>query len=375
MSSQRLLALSKGEAARAAQFYKIEGDVRVKKARELVWERATKGMSLSVGDQIKTDSRSAAQIIYFNGTITTVTPGSILEIKELYENPSTRVQQVRERLREGRVASVTQEPAAQGSFHEIATQNTVAVTEERTSLEVAFDDKEQKTKLEVHTGKARVSAGGGLASVKLEARERVEVDGEANVSAKVKLPPAPLLDAPVDQKIIPLGDEAETPVHLSWQEVPEASTYHLQISSQSLFSGALVDQMLETPSATLSHAREGNYYWRVAAVFADGTQGPTSEVRKFKIIPGDLAPTGDVEPPPLEVEDFLVFATQVIVRGKTEPGALLSVNGSRIDVYDDGTFTSVIPLRRAGRQTLTFIAQDIAGNTTRLERVAEVDAY
>ena len=100
-----------------------------------------------------------------------------------------------------------------------------------------------------------------------------------------------------------------------------------------------------------------------------------SEVRKFRLVPGHLVLTGDDQPPPLEIDDFLVFATQVIVRGRTEPGALLSVNGQKIDVYDDGTFTSVIPLRRAGRQTLTFTAQDIAGNSTRLERVAEVDAY
>src|SRR5882672_719537 len=110
MSSQRLLSMSRGEASRAAQFYKLEGDVRVKRSRELIWSPATKGMALSVGDQIKTSSRAAAQIIYFNGTITTVTPGSLLEIKELYENPSTRVQQVRERLREGRISSTTQDP-------------------------------------------------------------------------------------------------------------------------------------------------------------------------------------------------------------------------------------------------------------------------
>ena len=73
MSSRRLLSLQRGETARAAQFYRIEGDVRVKRARELIWVPARKGMALSAGDQIKTSSRAAAQIIYFNGTITTVT--------------------------------------------------------------------------------------------------------------------------------------------------------------------------------------------------------------------------------------------------------------------------------------------------------------
>lgn len=375
MSSQRLLALSRGEAGRAAQFYKIEGDVRVKRARELIWQPVTKGMTLSVGDQIKTNSRSAAQIIYFNGTITTVTPGSLLEIKELYENPSTRVQQVRERLREGRIAATTQEPITKGSFHEITTQNTVATTEERTSLDIAFDDGSERTRLEVHTGAAKVSAGEGVAPVAVEAQERVEVDRDARVSEKVKLPPAPVLDAPIDQKVMPLAGAEDTLVPLTWQEVPEATRYHLMVSSKPLFSDTLVDQTLDTNSATLPHAREGNYYWKVTAVFEDGTEGPSSEIRKFKVVTGNLTITGDDEPPPLSIDDFLVFATQVIVRGKTEPGALLSVNGVRIDVYDDGTFTSVIPLRKVGRQTLVFTAQDIAGNTSRLQRMAEVDSY
>lgn len=375
MSSQRLLSLSRGEAARAAQFYKLEGDVRVKRARELIWVPATKGMTLSVGDQIKTSSRSAAQIIYFNGTITTVTPASLLEIRELYENPSTRVQQVKERLREGRISSATQDASAKGSFHEVSTQNVVAVTQERTSLDVAFDDRSERTRLEVHSGRAQVATGEGQAATEVEAQERVEVDREARVSTKVKLPPAPQLLEPIDQKVIALGEALESEVALSWQPVGDARSYHLQISSQSLFSGTLVDQILEIDGATLPRAREGNYYWRVAVVFSDGTEGPYSEVRKFRVVAGNLMPIGDGTPPPLEIDDFLAFATQVIVRGKTEPGAILSVNGTRIDVYDDGTFTSVIPLRKPGRQVLEFVAQDVAGNTTKLDRTAEVDAY
>jgi hypothetical protein len=375
MNSQRLIALSKGEAARAAQFYKIEGDVKVKRARELIWVPASKGMSLSVGDQIKTSSRAAAQIIYFNGTITTITPSSLLEIKELYENPSTRVQQVRERLREGRIAATTQDAATEGSFHEIATQNAVAVTEERTSIDVAFDQQLEHTRLDVHHGRVQVTTGAGSPPVAVEAQERVEVDAGARLSEKVRIPPAPVLESPIDQKVIALGAAEDASISLTWQEVPEAAAYHLQISSRPLFADSLVDQRLETNAATLPRAREGNYYWRVAALFPDGTEGPAGEVRKFRVVAGTLSPVGDDQPPPLAIDDFLAFATQVIVRGRTEPGAMLSVNGTKIDVYDDGTFTAVIPLRKAGRQTLAFIAQDVAGNATRVERQAEVDAY
>lgn len=373
MSSRRLLSLQRGETARSAQFYRIEGDVRVKRARELIWVPAKKGMALSSGDQIKTSSRAAAQIIYFNGTITTVNAGSLLEIKELYDNPSTRVQQVREQLRSGKIAATTQEPSAEGSFHEITTRNTVAVAEERSSLEVSFDEQRQRTNLAVRSGRARVSAGEGT-PVSVGAQERVLVDQEEGLSEKMFLPPAPILESPIDQKILSLGDSSELSVELIWQEVETSAGYHLQVSSRALFSEILVDRTLDTNAATLPRAREGNYYWRVAAVFQDGTEGPVSEVRKFRVVQGNLT-IGDTEPPPIQIDDFLAFSTQVIVRGKTEPGALLSVNGTKIDVYEDGTFTSVIPLRVAGRQSLVFLAQDVAGNSATLTRVVDVDAY
>ena len=375
MSSQRLLSLGRGESARAAQFYRIEGDVRVKRARELIWQEATKGMTLSAGDQIKTSSRAAAQIIYFNGTITTVTPGSLLEIRELYDDPSTRVQKVREQLREGRLAATTQDALAKGSFHEITTRNVVATTEQRSSLEVAFDDSQQATQLEVHSGVAKVKAGASGESVAVGAREGVRVERDSEEATRITLPPAPQLESPIDQKIIQLGDAQATDVEMVWREAAEAEQYHLQISSQALFSEILVDKTLRTSAATLAGAAEGNYYWRVASKTPDGTEGPMSEVRKFRIVEGSLSSMGDSEPPHLQIDDFLQFATQVIVRGKTEPGASLSVNGVRIDVYEDGSFTSVIPLRTAGRQKLVFLAQDIAGNTTPLERLVDVDAF
>lgn len=375
MSSRRLLSLIKGEAAKSAQFYKIEGDVRVKRAREMVWVPAEKGMALAAGDQIKTSSRSAAQIIYFNGTITTVTPGSLLEIKELYDNPTTRIQQVREQLREGKIASLTQEPVAEGSFHEIATQNSVAVTQDRSSLEVEYDKSRGRTSLAVHSGRTRVSSPDREAGATVEAGQGVQVDRDARPGDPTMLPPTPMLEEPIDHKIIQLGDTDQGTVELSWQKLPGARSYRVKVSSQALFSETIVDRAVGATRMALPGTTEGSYYWRVAAIFDDGTEGPASEVRKFRVVAGTLSPIGDNEPPSLVIEDFLPFATQVIVRGKTEPGAVLTVDGNRIDVYDDGTFTSVIPLRRAGTQKLVFIAQDVAGNATRLERRVTVDTY
>jgi hypothetical protein len=113
----------------------------------------------------------------------------------------------------------------------------------------------------------------------------------------------------------------------------------------------------------------------VAAVNEAGVEGPFSETRKFKIITTDLSDQADKTPPPVEIRDFLVFAYQVIINGRTEPGAMVSIDGQKVDVYDDGTFTAVVKLRREGNNTLTIMAQDISGNETQIKRTAYVEAF
>ncbi|HET6372398.1 MAG TPA: FecR domain-containing protein [Candidatus Polarisedimenticolia bacterium] len=374
LNSDKAASLARGESAREVQLYRIEGDVKVKRVRELIWVDAERGMALDAGDQVKTSSRASAQIIYFNGTITTIKPGSLLEIKDLYDNPATRVQQVRERLREGRITASTQEPGAAGSYHEVATQNTVAKSAQRTDLEVSYDKDSQQTEVQVHAGQATLEAGGAPA-VTVGAAEKVDVDRQNHVSAIAKLPQAPALTSPPDQKTYLLRDAQNHTVDLIWDPPEGAVGYKLQISSQALFASPLVDEKLETPAASLPDAREGGYYWRVAAVYADGRVSPFSEPRKFKVVAAHLGQGEDTAPPSLSIDDFLVFASQVIVRGKTEPGALLTVGGNKVDVADDGSFTTVVALKREGMNKIEFVAQDLAGNESRLEKIAAVDSY
>jgi hypothetical protein len=375
LSAEKAIAIERGESAREVQFYRIEGDVKVKRVRELTWRGAERGMSLQAGDQVKTSSRASAQIIYFNGTITTIKPGSLLEIKELYDNPATRVQQIKERLREGRIMASTQEPAAEGSFHEVSTQTTSARADERSEFEVAFDKNQEKTEVQVNAGEATVSAGAGP-SHKVGAYEKLDVDRQAKMSEvqQVKLPPAML--SPMDQKVYVRKDNVSPPVELSWEPSSEAVSYRLQIAIAPLFAQPTVDLGdLSNTAVTLPNLPEGGYYWRVAAQYASGVVSEFSTARRFKMMSARLAQTGDTVAPILEIDDFLVFASQVIVRGKTEPGSLLTVAGRKVDVYDDGTFTTVVTLKHEGLNKIAFVAQDLAGNETRLERPATVDPY
>ena len=93
------------------QFAKIEGNVRVKQAGGFSWKDANTRMSLKVGDQVKTSSTGSAEVIYFDGTVTRIAPGSLLEIRDLYEDPVTKVRRIREKLTWGEVRASTQAAA------------------------------------------------------------------------------------------------------------------------------------------------------------------------------------------------------------------------------------------------------------------------
>jgi hypothetical protein len=373
--SQRLIDIARGTdtASKEVRFYKIEGDPKVKRAGQFIWEAADPNVPLTVGDQIKTSSNSTAQIIYFDGTITTIKPGSLLEIKELYEHPTTKVRKVREKLNFGGVsASLTGNNAA-GSFHELSTPTTSARADQKSEIEVGFDEGSKKTEVRVHSGHAQVSAGNR--EIKLSPAEMVAV-GQDQKLARGKIPDAPDLLQPIDQKVLVYKNTDAETTQLVWKAPPRATRYHLQISRKSLLGELLLDKNdVRATTVKLPKLKVGSYYWRVAAVDPTGTESAFSETRKFKIISTEMRDQQDKVPPTVELTDFLVFSFQVIINGRTEPGAVLTIDGQQVDVFDDGTFTAVIKLTREGKNVLDIAAQDLSGNETHLQRTAFVEAF
>ncbi|HEX9428608.1 MAG TPA: FecR domain-containing protein, partial [Candidatus Polarisedimenticolia bacterium] len=157
--SQKVLEGSAGDAF-TAKIYTYEGDVKIKRARQFVWENVGSNTALRVGDQIKTASNGSAQIIYFDGTITTIKPASLLEIRELFEDPTTKVRKVREKLTWGGVSATTPGANVEGSFHEVATDSATARAMDKARFDVAYDADTQKTRTAVQSGSTEVQAGG-----------------------------------------------------------------------------------------------------------------------------------------------------------------------------------------------------------------------
>jgi hypothetical protein len=369
--SEKLLAGRDVETF-AARVFKYEGDVKVKRAREFVWDSLSGNTALRVGDQIKTASSGSAQIIYFDGTITTIKPGSLVEIRELSEDPATKVRRVQEKVNWGGVSASTSGGNVAGSVHEVATESATTRSFSRAQFDVDYDARSRSSRTEVHSGTAEVQAAGATHTVK--SLERIDVSAGRGVS-RVPLPPAPALLDPTDSRVF-LGSSGAPEVALRWSPVGAAERYRLQLSRSSLFSALVLDKAdIRASSVRIPGLPEGTYYWRVAALKESGVEGAFSEIRRFKVAGAGNRNRDDRSPPDLRISEFLPSGHLVIISGRTEPGTLLTVEGQSIDVYDDGTFTAVIRMRREGKNDVEIVAQDGAGNETRLRRSVYVDAY
>ena len=373
--SVQAIQMARGDqgGGQTVKLYKIEGDVRVKRAGQFAWEPANRGMVVRVGDQVKTSSSSTVQLLYFDGTVTTVQKGSLLEIRQLSEDPTTKVRKVAEKLTWGEILASTQKRNVEGSFHEVTTEKAAARSDEGGEFRVRFDQEQGTASFDVFQG--RVLVAGADSRESLDAGERVRAAADGSLSGKELLPGVPRLIAPTDQRVFVYEDPGKETTTLSWDKVPGTAKYHLQIADRLLFSAPLYDDFRPEAAVVIDAIPSGTYFWKVSAVSQAGAEGPYSEVRSFRVTSQRIGDAGDRIPPKLEIQEPVQTGPMLIINGKTEPGALLWIDGEKVDVYDDGSFYAVVRLRKEGVNEVVFEAQDAAGNKARVLKRALVESY
>jgi hypothetical protein len=373
--SQQAINIASGEKMneKVVRFYRIEGDVRVKRSGEFAWSAADSRMTLNEGDQVKTASSASAQLIYFDGTVTTVQPGSLLEIRDLFEDPVTKVRRVREKLNWGELRASTQKRNVEGSYHEVTTDGAAARSEEEGEFRVAFDKEEQAGTVDVFTGSVEVASNDRRENV--VAGERIRATADGRLTAKEILPGVPRLISPSDQRVFAHENPARLKMTLSWDQVGGAGTYDLEISRSALFTDLVYDAERAESQANIDGVAEGDYYWRVAAISRSGVRGPYTEPRHFRVISQVIHDRRDETPPDLQITEFVHVGSMLIINGATEPGASLWIDNEKVDVSQDGTFYSVVRLRSEGLNVVRFLAQDTAGNETTMKKEAYFEAY
>jgi hypothetical protein len=350
-----------------AHFTSIEGGVKVKTVGTFEWVSADKNMILRKSDLVRTSSGAAAEITFFDGTVVHVRPDSLITIEETSEDPSTKARKVGWHISSGEVNFQTVRKNVPESATEVSTPTVKGTVDEMSAG--AFKVAESgDSDVRLFQGSGRMQTKGGQ-TVELGASEAFKVDAAGKAGAKVALPPVPALMAPPHQAEITYPDPARATTLLAWKPVLGAVSYHLMLDYSAYFNRPLVDRKgIRDSQQELRGLEPGKYYWRVAAVDKDGEEGNFSDFARFTVSRPSAGSGGDGPPPPLVIESVDVRTNILQVKGKTEPGATITVNGQRVDVDANGTFNDFITLEKAGKQVVVIRATGLNGGVNEQRR-------
>ena len=356
-----------------ARFTSIEGNVRVKPVGTFEWVSADPTMVLRKSDLVRTGTGATAEITFFDGTVVHVRPDSLITIEETSEDPSTKRRKVAWHISSGEVNFETVRRNVEGSSTEVSTPTVKATAGElaQGGIKVA---EAGDTDLKLFRGTAGVETRAGQ-RVDIGPNEGVKVDPAGKAGPKVALPIAPTLLAPPHQAEISYPDLARATTLLAWKPVAGAAAYHVVVDYSPYFNRPLVDRTgWRETSMELRGLDVGKYYWHVSALDKDSVEGKPSDFARFTVGRPSGAGKGEGPPPMLIVEPLDPRANIVQVKGRTEPGATVTVNGQRVDVASDGAFNEFISLEKVGRQTVVIRATGINGGV-REERRPVVVAF
>jgi hypothetical protein len=354
----------------AARFTSIEGNIKVKVVGSVEWITADKALGLNKGDRVKTGPGSTAEITFFDGTLVHVRPDSIIMIEETSENPATKERRVAWNISSGEVFFNTSSKNTEGSRADITTPLTrLGVTNEAKGNVKVDDSGAGDIRIFSAAKPVQIETKGGE-KLTLAGNESIRVDVDGKAEAKMALPATPVLQAPPNQTDISYPDPQHATTLLAWRSVPGAAAYHFQIDYSASFNRPIKDMPAwKDNSLELRGLDVGRYYWRVAAVDKQNVEGSFSDFSRFSV----ARPLGNsVAGPPLTIESFELRTNILQVKGRTEPGATVSVNSQPLDVQADGSFNEFISLDKAGTQDVVVRAVGVNGGISTQHKTVTV---
>ncbi|MGH9556287.1 MAG: FecR domain-containing protein [Terriglobales bacterium] len=340
-----------------ANFTQIDGTVRVKKANRGDWVTADYKLPLEKGDVVQTDAEGIAKIVFTDGTNYTVKPDSLIVIEENSTNDK-RQTQVKVQVTSGTVDLATAK-FGEGSSSEVKVAGATASLASDSAAQVRNDPKADRHEILVTKGTSDVTRGTEV--VRLTDFEKVSFTAEGGSMNKEKEIAPPTLITPANMMSIFVKD----PVSLSWTQMAHARQYHVRLSRNVYFSSIALDRRVAGTDMTAPPLQEGAYYWVVQSVDGQGRESAESEKNRFNVIPKGA----DTPSLRLVIEDLRQHGRVIEIRGETEPGARVMVNGQEVpDLSPMGKFTFFTQSLSSGQNTITITAQNAKGGVNTLTR-------
>lgn len=353
------LARIPGESHFDAKFLTIEGDVQIQKGSSGQWRNANARDPLVNGDWVRTGEDGSAELIFFNGSIYTISSNALLEIYATVDPATSRKQDTVQM----QVGSIQVNTADDSST--VRTPGSQVVVSSESTTQVGVSPRKE-TAITTLRGSAAVAGSGGGASVELAAGQQVEASGSGALGSVRDILPPPALLNPTENQVFQASPGRT--VDLVWEDEPLAASYQLQVSRSRLFSSLEIDARRPAETASTRVSDEGAFYWRVASIDAEGRRGPFSPFRRFRMVGGGSASGSgmvDKTPPQLELKrPFRIGGQYYLFEGKVEPGASVFLNDEELGVESDGSFKKLVSFSKVGWNTVIIRAVDPSANQT-----------
>src|SRR5207245_442095 len=342
-----------------AQFTTLEGDVQFQKSATSDWKRADVGKPLFNGDWVKTGANASAELFFSNGTLYTVGPNALLEIYAQM-NPATSKKSNAVTMQIGSVEVATTDDAST-----VRTPGTQVIVDSDSTTQVGVD-RQKATAVVAEKGTAAVTSTAGGNPVKLATGQKVSATAQGSLSQVKTLVMPPALLSPADNQVYPVSKESR--VDFAWDAVQSATSYVLQVSRSRLFTSLEINSRRQKTGASAKVTAEGAFYWRVAAIGADGDPGPFSSFRRFRVSGAGReagAPAQETPPPSLQVKKpYSIGGPFYMIEGVTDPGATVFINDEEVDVESNGHFKKLVSFSKVGRNSVVVKAVNAAGKQT-----------
>jgi hypothetical protein len=338
-----------------ARFVNLDGKVEVKKVSSVNWENADYHTPLDKGDLIRTSTDGAARITFVDGTTYTVKSDSFVTVEEntVDRDSSTTVGM---HITSGAVDLATGTWDSPRSTAEVSFANARASLQENSRAAVSSDPVSKQNQMTVSAGAADVQVGNQ--HVEIGKWERVTVAPSGEITKSNVLAPPDLIE-PLNLQPLIVPDTKRAVVHFSWSAVPDAVSYDMRISTNSMFTRVVTEKTLTGTSVDITGLDRGDYFWTVTATDKSTRESAPAEPFRFNVVAQASA-----QEMLLEVDSTELHGNVVELIGRTEPGAALIINGETVaDIESDGKFHYfTMPLAR-GDHDMVITGQNRRGGT------------
>jgi len=364
--SRSLGAAPGGVAALAqnqARFVNLDGKVEIKRANSVTWQSADYRSTLDKGDLIRTGDDGAARLAFVDGTTYTIKADSFVTVEQ---NSIDRDQtDVAVHISSGAVDLATGSWQSPKSRAEVSFANARASLQENSRAAVRADPSTNENQITVSAGAADMQVGNQ--HVQIGEWQRVTFNQASGELTKTTVLAPPQLAAPLNLQPLIEADPKRAAVHFAWSAIPDAVSYTLRVSTNSMFTRTVAEKEVGGTSVDLSGFDPGDYFWSVTAIDAHKKESAPSDAYKFTLIA-----QGKAEEMLLEVDATEIHGNVVEIIGRTEASAALIVNGEPVaDIAPDGRFRYFTQALSRGSHEIVVTGQNRRGGTA-IKRVSIV---